>query len=93
MRRATLLVLALCISLSAMGETPTGKVVCVTDSDTITLLVAERPVEVRLAEIDTPERGQPWATRANQSLSETGYFAAPATRSTEILERQIAGRR
>jgi len=42
----------------------------VTDGDTITLLVADRPIKVRLAEIDTPERGQPWATRAKQALSD-----------------------
>jgi endonuclease YncB( thermonuclease family) len=38
--------------------------------DTITVLVAERPVKIRLAEIDTPERGQPWASRAKQALSD-----------------------
>jgi endonuclease YncB( thermonuclease family) len=70
MHRATLIVLALCISLSAMGETLGGKVVGVTDGDTITVLVAERPNKVRLAEIDTPERGQPWAMKAKQALSD-----------------------
>jgi endonuclease YncB( thermonuclease family) len=42
----------------------------VADGHTITILVAERPIKVRLAEIDTPERGQPWATRAKQALSD-----------------------
>jgi len=32
--------------------------------------VARRPIKVRLAEIDTPERGQPWATRAKQAFSD-----------------------
>jgi len=36
-----------------------GQVVGITDGDTITVLVAKRPVKFRLAEIDTPERGQP----------------------------------
>jgi endonuclease YncB( thermonuclease family) len=35
--------------------------------------VAERPIKIRLAEIDTPERGQPWAARAKQALSDTVF--------------------
>jgi endonuclease YncB( thermonuclease family) len=62
--------LLLLLPLSAHAETLFGKVVGVTDGDTITVLVAERPVKVRLAEIDTPERGQPWASRAMQALSD-----------------------
>ncbi len=76
MRRATLVALALCIPLTAMGKTLTGRVVGVTDGDTITVLVAERPIKVRLAEIDTPERGQPWATRAKQALSDKVFRGA-----------------
>jgi endonuclease YncB( thermonuclease family) len=36
----------------------------------ITVLVDRQPIRVRLVEIDTPERGQPWANRAKQALSE-----------------------
>jgi len=31
---------------------------------------AARSLKARLAEIDTPERGQPWATRSKQALSD-----------------------
>jgi endonuclease YncB( thermonuclease family) len=65
-----LFLLALLIPLSAEAETLAGKVVGVTDGDTIKVLVAERTIKVRLAEIDTPERGQPWAKRAKQALSD-----------------------
>ena len=58
------------LPLSAEAETLTGKVVGVTDGDTITVLVEKRTIKVRLAEIDTPERGQPWASRAKQALSD-----------------------
>ena len=47
-----------------------GRVVAVQDGDTFTLLVAAKTVRVRLAGIDTPERGQPWAERAHQALSD-----------------------
>jgi endonuclease YncB( thermonuclease family) len=70
MPRRTLCLLLLVLPLSAQAETLTGKVVGVTDGDTITVLVAEHPIKVRLAEIDTPERGQPWASRAKQALSD-----------------------
>jgi endonuclease YncB( thermonuclease family) len=58
------------VPVSVEAETLTGKVVGVTDGDTITVLVAEHTIKVRLAEIDTPERGQPWASRAKQALSD-----------------------
>ena len=49
----------------------TGKVVSIADGDTLTLLNATREqVKVRLAEIDTPERAQPWGSRARQALSD-----------------------
>ena len=55
----------------------TGKVVGVSDGDTLTLLVPDgasfKQVKVRLGEIDTPERKQPYGTRAQQTLSELAF--------------------
>ena len=55
----------------------TGKVVSISDGDTITLLVPDgasyRQVKVRLGEIDTPERKQPYGTRAQQALSDLAF--------------------
>jgi micrococcal nuclease len=69
---SVLLLLAL-LAISCPARTTqatlTGKVVGVTDGDTITVLVDRHPIKVRLAEIDTPEKGQPWANRAKQALS------------------------
>ena len=70
MHRSALGALDLCIPVTAIGETLPDDVGGVTDGDRITVLVAERRIQVRLAEIDTPERGQPWATRAKQALSD-----------------------
>lgn len=55
----------------------TGKVVSISDGDTLTLLVPDgasyQQVKVRLGEIDTPERKQPYGTRAQQTLSELAF--------------------
>ena len=55
----------------------TGKVVGISDGDTLTLLVPDgasfKQVKVRLGEIDTPERKQPYGTRAQQTLSELAF--------------------
>lgn len=46
-----------------------GAVVGVIDGDTIDVLVENRPVCVRLAQIDAPERTQAFGTRSRQALS------------------------
>ena len=51
-----------------------GKVVGISDGDTLTLLTPEKQqVKVRLGEIDTPESRQPYGTRAKQALSDLAY--------------------
>ena len=55
----------------------TGKVVGISDGDTLTLLVPDgasfKQIKVRLGEIDTPESKQPYGTRARQTLSDLAY--------------------
>ena len=55
----------------------TGKVVSISDGDTMTLLVPDgasfKQIKVRLGEIDTPERKQPYGTRAQQTLSDLAF--------------------
>ena len=62
---------------TAQGAEYTGKVVGVSDGDTLTLLVPDgasyRQVKVRLGEIDTPESKQPYGERAKQTLSDLAY--------------------
>ncbi|MGC1951256.1 MAG: thermonuclease family protein, partial [Gammaproteobacteria bacterium] len=50
-----------------------AKVVGIADGDTLTLLVDTKQLRIRLAEIDTPERGQPYATKAKQALSDLTF--------------------
>jgi endonuclease YncB( thermonuclease family) len=50
-----------------------GRVVGITDGDTLTLLVDREQVRVRLAQIDAPEIGQPYGKKAKAELSALAY--------------------
>jgi len=66
--------LLLLIIFSASAETVyQGKVVRIVDGDTLVLLVDEKQHKIRLSDIDTPERKQPFGTRAKQALSELAF--------------------
>lgn len=62
--------LALLLPLLTAAETLTGRVVKITDGDTVHVLdnVKERH-KIRLQGIDAPERGQPFGKRAKEHLS------------------------
>src|SRR5918992_5172250 len=63
-----LFLIALSVSASPAYE---GKVVGISDGDTITVLVGGRQqLKVRLAEIDAPEKSQAYGQRSKQSLSD-----------------------
>ena len=68
MKPAILLTLLLTLTASAFEFT--GKVVGVTDGDTITVLYqGNKQYKVRLQHIDCPEVGQPFATKAKKNVS------------------------
>ena len=48
----------------------TGKVISITDGDTVTVLTDNKQIKVRLAEIDTPEKNQPYGKNAKKALSD-----------------------
>ena len=57
-----------------MAQEHIGRVVGVSDGDTITILNdRKQQIKVRLAEIDTPESAQPYGSRAKQELSRLVY--------------------
>ena len=92
MRAAWIAALLLFLAAIAAGaETLTGKVVSVADGDTITILVDSVRVKVRLAEIDAPERGQPWGRRAQQALDGkvAGHVVQVETKFNDRYGRRV----
>ena len=72
--RLLLVLLMLAMAQVAMAAEITGRVVGIADGDTLTVLdEARRQIRVRLAEIDTPESGQPYGSRAKQALSDLAF--------------------
>ncbi len=55
-------------STTASSEILEGLVISVADGDTLTLQVGDRRYRIRLSEIDTPERDQPWGNEAKSAL-------------------------
>lgn len=73
MRRLLITFLALvplCLSAGAVHQ---GKVVKIADGDTLTLLVESDQHKIRLSDFDTPERKQPFGTKAKQALSDLAF--------------------
>jgi endonuclease YncB( thermonuclease family) len=74
----------------ALATTLRGEVIGIADGDTLTLLTPERQqVRIRLAEVDTPERRQPWGNRARQALAEL-VFRRPV--AVEVVDVDRYGR-
>lgn len=60
-------------SIHANAEQITGQVVGVSDGDTLTLLVRNSEIKVRLEFIDAPEKKQAFGDRAKRELSDLVY--------------------
>lgn len=70
-RRACFILIGFILALNACSAAEfSGRVVAVTDGDTIGVLVANEEYKIRLHGIDTPERKQDFGTRAKQFTSD-----------------------
>ena len=59
------------MATSLIGAEPlTGRVVKVTDGDTITVLVDQQQIKIRLNAIDAPEQGQDFGQKSKEALAD-----------------------
>ncbi len=66
-----ILLFALWLAGSAYGEVLSGRVVGISDGDTIRVLLgSNQQMRVRAADIDAPERRAPWGAKAKQAMAE-----------------------
>ena len=81
-------ILALSLPLSAFAH----KVIGIADGDTLTLLVDQKPVKVRLANIDAPEKAQAFGQVSRKSLSDLcwGKDAQYETQDIDRYRRTVA---
>jgi micrococcal nuclease len=61
-------------------------VIAITDGDTLTLLVSQTPLKVRLANIDAPEKSQAFGSLSKKSLSDL-CWGLDATFETKNIDR------
>lgn len=68
------------------------QVIGIADGDTITLLVDKKPVKIRLANIDAPEKKQAFGQRSKQSLSKMCWDkdAQYAAQTIDRYKRTVA---
>lgn len=81
MRRLALLLFLLVAPCASRADF-TGRVVKVSDGDTLTVLFEQKEIKVRLDSIDAPELKQPYGRRAQESLAELC-----AARTARVVER------
>jgi micrococcal nuclease len=62
-----------CVPLLAAAEQFTGKVVGISDDDTISVLREGKAVKVRLHGVDTPEKAQAFGTQARKFTSDLAF--------------------
>jgi len=79
------LTLAAAIFLSA-AHAHAHQVIGIADGDTMTLLVDKKPLKIRLANIDAPEKKQPFGQRSRQSLSDL-CWEKDATYQVQDIDR------
>ena len=78
--------LLMCLVLACSSVCSAAKVIRITDGDTMTLLVDSKPLRIRLANIDAPEKNQPFGQKSKESLSDI-CWGADATYDAQTVDR------
>lgn len=81
MKRLLFTVLMLGISIPALAD----QVIGIADGDTLTVLHGQKPLRIRLADIDAPEKKQAFGERSKQSLSDL-CFGKDATYKAKMID-------
>ncbi len=73
-------------------ETFQAQVIKIIDGDTITVRAGNQNTKIRLAEIDAPERSQPWGNRSREKLASLieGKTVTITPQGTDRYDRMIA---
>lgn len=81
-----------CAILLLVRSAHAEQVVAVADGDSLTVLHDGRPLKIRLANIDAPEKSQPFGQRSKQSLSDLCYRrdATYQAQTTDRYGRTVA---
>ena len=80
-RRLAFTLILLALQPSLVWADFSGRVVGVTDGDTIKVLHNGKAEKIRLHGIDCPEKAQPFGTKAKQFTSEMVFGTTPMGRS------------
>ena len=86
MKHKVLFILCILLTHDIFAENLTGKVVSIADGDTITILTDNKQTRIRLAEIDTPEKNQPYGKKAKKALSDF-IFGKTVRIEVETIDR------
>lgn len=78
------LILILMISYSVIPQQ--GKIIGITDGDTMEMLIEGKTYKIRLAHIDAPEKKQAYGAKAKQQLSDI-CFGKTATMTVTDIDR------
>lgn len=72
-------------------KTITGKVIHIVDGDTIDILYENKPLRIRLAGIDCPEKGQPFGNAVKQETARlcAGQVVTVFTKGRDRYERAL----
>jgi endonuclease YncB( thermonuclease family) len=73
MRTFGIVLAFLLASNATAAETLSGRVIGISDGDTLTVLVKEHQVKVRINGIDAPEKGQAFAEQSKQNLAKMAF--------------------